>query len=119
MNEPSSISPTSRAPAADLSLVALLAAVDRLRAALTAALLGQQRVIETLIASYLGGGHALLEGLPGLGKTRLARAFSRALGMRFTRVQFTPDLMPADIVGTNIYDVASGTFRLMRGPVFT
>jgi MoxR-like ATPase len=67
----------------------------------------------------MAGGHALLEGVPGLGKTLLARAFSSCLGVRFSRVQFTPDLMPADVLGTNIFDGPTGSFRLMRGPVFT
>ena len=81
--------------------------------------LGQRPAIETLLVTYMAGGHALLEGVPGLGKTLLARAFAAALGARFSRVQFTPDLMPADVIGTNVYEAASGSFRLLRGPVFT
>jgi MoxR-like ATPase len=81
--------------------------------------LGQRAAIETLLVTYMAGGHALLEGVPGLGKTLLARAFAAVLGARFSRVQFTPDLMPADVIGTNVYEAATGSFRLLRGPVFT
>ena len=97
----------------------LIAAAQGLATALDRAVLGQRAAIETLIVAYMAGGHVLLEGVPGLGKTLLARAFSACLGVQFSRVQFTPDLMPADVIGTNVYDSASGQFRLLRGPVFT
>ncbi|HEX6901293.1 MAG TPA: MoxR family ATPase [Thermoanaerobaculia bacterium] len=97
----------------------LIEAAQGLAEALDRAVLGQRAAIETLIVAYMSGGHALLEGVPGLGKTLLARAFASCLGVQFARVQFTPDLMPADVIGTNVYDTASGQFRLLRGPVFT
>ncbi len=96
----------------------LAEAAAQLAAAVEARVLGQHEAVTVLLAAYIAGGHALLEGLPGLGKTRLARTFARCLGSRFTRVQFTPDLMPADLVGTNVFDAGAG-FRLLRGPVFT
>ena len=81
--------------------------------------LGQRPAAEGLMAAYMAGGHALLEGVPGIGKTLLARCFAACLGLRFARVQFTPDLMPTDVIGMNVFDAASQTFRLVRGPVFT
>jgi len=97
----------------------LMAAAQELAAALGESVLGQRTAIETLLVAYMAGGHALLEGVPGLGKTLLARSFAAAAGTRFSRVQFTPDLMPADVLGTNVYETSSGSFRLLRGPVFT
>jgi MoxR-like ATPase len=101
-------------PETDLAAVA-----QRLADTLSTVVLGQRAAVETLLVAYMAGGHALLEGVPGLGKTLLARAFAACLGARFSRVQFTPDLMPADVIGTNIFDGSSGAFRLVRGPVFT
>jgi MoxR-like ATPase len=102
-----------------LAIARLIAVVEELTAALEREVVGQRGAIDVLVAAYLAGGHALLHGLPGLGKTRLARVFAASLGVSFRRVQFTPDLMPADLVGTNIFDGASATFRLLRGPAFT
>ena len=81
--------------------------------------LGQRAACEVLLATYLAGGHALLEGVPGIGKTLLARVFSAALGLDLARIQFTPDLMPTDVVGTNVFDPSTHSFRLMKGPIFT
>ncbi|HEY0511726.1 MAG TPA: MoxR family ATPase [Thermoanaerobaculia bacterium] len=102
-----------------LSTERLIEAVQELAAALDGVVLGQRAAVETLLVAYMAGGHALLEGVPGLGKTLLARVLASCLGARFSRVQFTPDLMPADVIGTNVYDAPTGSFRLLRGPVFT
>jgi MoxR-like ATPase len=81
--------------------------------------LGQRAAAEALLAAYLAGGHVLLEGVPGVGKTLLARTLASCLGLEFSRVQFTPDLMPTDVIGMNVHDAQTGAFRLVRGPVFT
>lgn len=86
--------------------------------ALETCVLGSRSAAGALIAAYMAGGHVLVEGVPGLGKTLLARAFASALGLRLARVQFTPDLMPTDITGGNVFDQRDGAFRLWRGPVF-
>jgi len=82
------------------------------------AVLGQLNVIERLQVALLTGGHVLLEGMPGLAKTLLVKSLSRALGMQFERIQFTPDLLPSDIVGTMIYSAREGRFSPHRGPIF-
>ncbi len=82
------------------------------------AIIGQDEVLEHMAASLLAGGHALLEGVPGTGKTLLARALSYVAGISFRRIQFTPDLMPGDILGVNVYNTATGQFVFRPGPVF-
>ena len=83
------------------------------------ALIGQQAVIDDVLCALLAGGHVLIEGVPGLGKTLLVRALARCFGGQFARIQFTPDLMPSDVTGHAVYDLASEQFKLRRGPVFT
>jgi MoxR-like ATPase len=93
--------------------------LSRLTAALSATVVGQPHVIADLVTAFLARGHVLLEGVPGVAKTLIARSMASALGLQFTRVQFTPDLMPSDILGTNVFHPAENAFRLVRGPVFT
>jgi MoxR-like ATPase len=95
--------------------------VDRLAAALSQVIAGQQATIDNVLCALLAGGHVLLEGAPGLGKTLLVRTLAHAVDLTFSRIQFTPDLMPADITGTNVVveDPERGRhFRFQRGPVF-
>lgn len=80
---------------------------------------GQEKMIEALIVGLLCRGHVLLEGVPGLAKTTTVNALAQTLGLRFKRVQFTPDLLPSDIIGTEIYDPSSNSFKIKQGPVFT
>ncbi len=80
---------------------------------------GQDEALDGLLIALLAQGHALLEGVPGTAKTLMVRALAGTLGLGFGRVQFTPDLMPSDIVGTNVFDLRTAQFRLTRGPIFT
>lgn len=80
---------------------------------------GKRAALTLILTAVLGGGHVLIEDLPGLGETLIAKSFARALGLSFTRVQFTPDLLPADLLGSTIYDMQSGRFEFRRGPIFT
>ncbi|MEG3190709.1 AAA family ATPase [Lysobacter sp. D1-1-M9] len=100
-----------------------LAQMGTLREAIAHAIVGQEAVVEQLLIGLLAGGHCLLEGVPGLGKTLLVRSLGQALDLQFRRVQFTPDLMPSDIIGTEILEEDHGTghrsFKFQRGPVFT
>ena len=82
-------------------------------------IVGQKRMVERLLIALLSDGHVLLEGVPGLAKTTAIKALSAALDMGFSRIQFTPDLLPADLTGTLIYNPNDATFRVKRGPVFT
>ena len=97
----------------------LMARADAVLTALDGGVLGQRSVSEQLLAGYMAGGHVLLQGVPGIGKTLLARSFASCLGLQFARVQFTPDLMPTDLTGSNVFDQSRTSFRLVRGPVFT
>ena len=80
---------------------------------------GRRAAMTLILTAILARGHVLIEDLPGLGKTLIAKSFAAALGLEFTRVQFTPDLLPADLLGSTIYDMASGRFEFRRGPIFT
>jgi MoxR-like ATPase len=100
-----------------------LAGLCALRDAIAQVVVGQRDVVEQLLIGLLAGGHCLLEGVPGLGKTLLVRSLGQALALDFRRIQFTPDLMPSDIVGTEILEEDHGTgkryFKFQQGPVFT
>ena len=89
------------------------------RSELAKVIVGQTELIDGTLIALLCGGHALIEGVPGLGKTLSVKVLARALNVEFQRVQCTSDLMPADLLGTNILNLASGTFSLHRGPMFT
>jgi MoxR-like ATPase len=82
-------------------------------------IVGYDTLLDLLLVSFFSSGHVLLEGVPGTAKTLMAKAFSMMLNLEFRRIQFTPDLMPSDIVGTNVFDLDTGTFHLKKGPIFT
>jgi MoxR-like ATPase len=82
------------------------------------AVIGQDVVVERLLVALLADGHVLIEGMPGLAKTLLVKSFATAMGIDFERIQFTPDLLPSDVIGTMVFQPQEGTFRVHRGPVF-
>lgn len=82
-------------------------------------IVGQEELVDAMLIGLLSGGHILVEGVPGLAKTTAINALSKALGLDFKRVQFTPDLLPADVIGTEIYDQKNGDFKIKHGPIFT
>jgi len=110
--------PTNNAIPAD-RLAQAIDIVQRLREEIGRAIVGQQAVVEQVLACCLAGGHVLLEGVPGLGKTLLVKALAKTFAGEFSRIQFTPDLMPADVMGHAVFDQRQQTFSIRKGPVFT
>ncbi|WP_083494406.1 AAA family ATPase [Pyrodictium occultum] len=92
---------------------------DRVAGEVSKVVYGLEEELRIILAALLVGGHVLLEGVPGVAKTTLAKALASSLRLGFRRIQFTPDLLPSDIIGTMVYDQRSGEFRLRRGPIFT
>ena len=95
------------------------ALIDSIRQQLNRVLRGKREVVDMLLVGVIGGGHVLIEDVPGTGKTTLAKALAAAFDVGFARVQFTPDLLPADIIGTEVLNPTDGSFSFHRGPVFT
>ncbi len=93
--------------------------VEYIRGELAKVIVGQDEVIEQVLVALLAEGHALIEGVPGTAKTLMVKTLARIVGADFSRIQFTPDLMPSDITGTNVFNTATAAFTLRRGPVFT
>jgi MoxR-like ATPase len=100
-------------------LEAFAARFQEIEAEIAKVILGQEDVVRQALVALIAGGHLLLEGPPGIGKTLLARTLSRTLGVTFRRVQFTPDLMPSDVTGGNVYNQHTNTFEFVAGPIFT
>jgi MoxR-like ATPase len=92
---------------------------EAIRAEVRKAVVGQDEVIELMLTSLLVGGHILLEGVPGTAKTLLTQCFAAGLALQFGRIQFTPDLMPGDVLGTNLFNFQTNAFTLIKGPIFT
>src|SRR6201986_1386559 len=93
--------------------------LDKARAEIRKVILGQDRAIDQAMITILAGQHALIEGVPGIAKTLLVRVLARLTGDTFSRIQFTPDLMPADITGTNVFNLQRNEFNFVPGPIFT
>src|SRR5258707_9559907 len=110
-DSPITVLPTSSAPGPGSPLEQVLFEVKRL-------IVGQDRMLERILVGLLAGGHMLIEGVPGIAKTATVKALGTVLGCSFGRVQFTPDLVPADLIGTRIYNPKSAEFSTELGPVF-
>src|SRR3569832_204869 len=93
--------------------------VELIRTELQKVIVGQDDVIEQILVALLAEGHALLEGVPGTAKTLIVKTLAAIIGANFSRIQFTPDLMPSDITGTNVFNMQTTQFTLRHGPIFT
>ncbi len=102
-----------------MDLQAVTALSERLRELVHRVVVGQDEAVDLLLIALLSQGHVLLEGVPGTAKTLLARTFAAGLSLDFGRIQFTPDLMPGDVIGTNLFNFQTNEFQLTRGPIFT
>lgn len=91
----------------------------KLKKELHRVIVGQDNLLESLLVSFFSSGHVLVEGVPGTAKTLMVKTLSMVLNLKFKRIQFTPDLMPSDIIGTNVFDLNKGKFYLKKGPIFT
>ena len=110
---------TTQQPPTPEELAAGQATLERLRAGLGTLFVGQRELVDGVLTAVVAGGHVLVESLPGLGKTLLVKAIGRLLGLNTGRIQFTPDLMPSDITGSHVFDLAERRFVFHPGPVFT
>ena len=102
-----------------VDLAGLKVSVNDIKTEINKIIVGQEEMIELLIASILANGHVLIEGVPGVAKTLTAKILSRTLSVDFSRIQFTPDLMPSDIIGTSIYNLKTSEFEFKKGPLFS
>lgn len=115
--ESSSFDPSNGEQRPDLD--PLRAAADRIRDEVGRILVGQRRMVDLFLAALLADGHVLVEGVPGVAKTLTARLLARTLGVEFTRIQFTPDLMPSDVLGTSVFNPETTEFSFRHGPIFS
>lgn len=102
-----------------LDLSELQQAITAIKAQLSTVIVGQHKMVDQLLVAILSNGHVLLEGVPGVAKTITAKLLSKTLSLDFSRIQFTPDLMPSDILGTSVFDLSKSTFDFKKGPIFS
>jgi MoxR-like ATPase len=102
-----------------MSVTEIRSLADRIRTEVRKAIVGQDATVDLLLVALFSSGHVLLEGAPGTAKTLLAQCFSKAIALQFGRIQFTPDLMPGDVLGTNLFNFQTNQFTLTKGPIFT
>lgn len=102
-----------------LDLTALQQSIDAVKQEINSVIVGQHKMIDQLLVAILSNGHVLLEGVPGVAKTITAKLLSKTLSLHFSRIQFTPDLMPSDILGTSVFDLSKSEFNFKKGPVFS
>lgn len=93
--------------------------IEKLRHEIAQVIVGQEQTVDLVLTCILANGHVLIEGVPGVAKTLLARLIARLVDAQFSRVQFTPDLMPSDVLGTNIFNVKTQEFEFHQGPIFS
>ncbi|PHS56417.1 MAG: ATPase [Sulfurimonas sp.] len=97
----------------------MISKIDKLKKEVAKVVVGQEKMIDSLLIAFLCEGHILIEGVPGLAKTTTVNAIAKSLGLNFKRAQFTPDLLPSDILGAEIYDPQNNSFKIKKGPIFT
>ena len=117
MKEPSNMEETNFTPRNDLT--ELRESIEKVRVEIKKIIIGQDKIIDMMIAAVLADGHVLIEGVPGIAKTLLAKIIARTISADFSRIQFTPDLMPSDILGTSVFNVKTSEFEFNRGPLFS
>jgi len=110
--------PVGSTPESSVTVTATAMMLDQIRTQVRRVFAGQDEVVDQVLATLIAGGHILLEGKPGLGKTHLVLAMAHTFGGQFGRIQFTPDLMPSDVTGHSLYDMANQRFQIRKGPVF-
>lgn len=106
-------------PQVRTNLTQLNESVEKIKTEIGKVIVGQQQMVELLIAAILADGHVLIEGVPGVAKTLTAKLLARTIDVNFSRIQFTPDLMPSDVLGTSVFNPQSGNFTFRRGPIFS
>lgn len=119
MEDQSSISPNEESFNSRIDLTGLNRLVDRIRNEIRKVIIGQNEFIDLLICGLLANGHVLVEGVPGVAKTLTVRILAKTIDTDFSRIQFTPDLMPADIIGTTIFNTKNSDFEFKKGPIFS